>query len=232
MKCFAIVSLFILLFCSRANAQLDIGAGANFSFPLTYNNKVGDYHHAEGSPGALVSIRYQPATGSFVPEVTIGISQWILPVVSFGYDHTLSMVFSSLNFTVKGLYKWTNGNKEYYFGPGIGITYLGGLGSHVNRSDETISQVISDSSGIKRLTPHVMLSGEYVYPISKNRPWFLGIGLYVQYIYFVNDDTRYSVEVLDKQGQYYKLEPGLTGSMINPGARLSLYYRFGQQPAY
>jgi hypothetical protein len=211
-------------------AQVELGAGASIGFPLSYNKNVGDYNHSSGSPGLRMHFNYVKEDATFIPAVSFNYSKWLLPVVRFGTEKVLSMDFNVTALTLGGMIRKVNGDREFRIGPGIGLAWLKGKGVSINGNPELISNVFEDSSAyITRFTPFVNLSGEYIIPVTSAAPVFLGIGVQLQYAYFFEGDTKYRVDIVDNQFQYYKLEPELSGSVINPLIYVVIYYRFGQK---
>lgn len=221
----------ILLLSYTSFAQVDIGGGATIGFPLSYNKAVGDYNHASGSPGVRLQFNYVPPDATFIPSVSFTYGQWLLPVVRFGMDKVLSMKFNTMSFTASAMIrKVRDDKKEFIFGPGIGLAILKGRGVSINGKPELINSVLEDSSAfISKLTPYIMLSGEYIMPVTPQAPVYMGIGGQIQYTYFLQGDTKYRVDIVDSQLQYYKLEPELAGHMINPAVYVVIYYRFGER---
>lgn len=223
--------VFIVLLSLKGKAQLDLGGGVSAGFPLLYNKNVGNYNHSLGSPAARIQFNYVPPDATFVPSLSFSYSQWLLPVVRFTTDRVLSMKFNTMNFTASAMIrKKIDDKREIRFGPGIGLAILKGKGVSINGNPELISRVIEDSSAfISRLAPYIMLSGEYIFPMSSQVPLFIGIGGQIQYAYFFEGDTRYRVDIEDNQSQYYRLQPELSGHMINPALYAVIYYRFGSR---
>ena len=78
------------------------------------------------------------------------------------------------------------------------------------------------------VTPRI----EYIFPMSQEKPLFVGIGGQLQYIYFFDDGATYNVQVTDKQYQALKLNATLKGHLVNPGVQIAVYYRFGNTDTY
>lgn len=208
-------------------AQVEGGAGASIGFPLSYSKSVGDYNHSLGSPGVRLHVNYVGEDATFVPSLAFNYSAWVLPVVKIDADRALSMDFNVTALTLSGMIRRVNGDKEFRIGPGLGFAWFKGKGVSINGKPELVNSIAADSAAyITRFTPFVMLSGEYIFPVTQSAPVYLGIGAQLQYVYFFKGDNKYRVDIVDNQFQYYQLQPELAGSVFNPGIYAVLYYRF------
>jgi hypothetical protein len=70
---------------------------------------------------------------------------------------------------------------------------------------------------------------EYRVPISSEKPIGAGIGVNVLYSYYFERNTTWRMDVVDDKYNYYKLNPKLSGHMLNPSIYVVLYYRFGRK---
>lgn len=229
MKRFALIAVFIC-FGVNAIAQLDIGAGAELGFPLLFNSAVKGHNHASGVPGARLIVNYTPAESKFTGSLVAGISPMILPVVRFnaGQD-MLYMNFTSLNLSLLGRFrKQFDSGDELLYGVGVGINSLKGNRVQISkRSDNDIVQVIEDSSFYNKATlPAFYLNLEYIRPLNSSAKVYYGIGAQLHYIYMLDQGNTYRVDMIDKNLQYFSLQPELAGHMLNPMVFVNLYYRF------
>ncbi len=225
------LSLFILLICYwPAKAQLDAGINGNFGFPMMFNDYVGDYHHALGSPGFGAVIRYKAPSGNIIPDIGLNRSSVKLPVTRFGVNgQVLDMHFNATSISLNGNLCKTFGRNEFYYGIGIGLSFLKGNSVSVSGDQSLVREVKADSSiFIKTTMPAINLNLEYLAPLSANSKVYAGVGFRLQYIYFFSKDS-YRIDIVDNQYNYYKLQAQLHGHMLNPLLYLSLYYRFGER---
>lgn len=210
-------------------AQVDIGVGGEIGFPLMFNGLVKGHNHASGAPGARLAINYAPKEAKFVGSLVAGISPMILPMMKFNNDQdVLYMNFTNINLTLLGRFRTQlNNDAELLYGIGAGANILKGNRVQISkRSDNEISRIVEDSSLYNQATlPAFYLNVEYIRPTSKNSKIYYGIGAQLHYIYFLDQGATYRIDIIDKNFQYFSLQPELTGHMINPMVFVNLYYR-------
>lgn len=224
------IVLLLLQLCSYA--QADIGIGGAFESPFLMNKAVGGYTHYTGVPAAKLHISYLPSEATFVPTLSVTIAPYILPVVRLGItDRALLMHFNTVNLMLQGrVRKSLNNNKELYYGIGVGATYMKGRSVSLSGNQSTYITVIEDSADyIKAIMPQVSLNVEYRVPISSEKPIGAGIGVNVLYSYYFERNTTWRMDVVDDKYNYYKLNPKLSGHMLNPSVYVVLYYRVGRK---
>jgi len=230
-----IVTVLILLFTGfTAFAQWDVGAGVQVNFPLMYNKAVGDYNHSLGAFGPAIRAKYYPRNGAFYPSFSANFTQVRLPLVKEG-GTVVGAILQQLNFTLAAnVRKVFENNRELHYGLGIGASHFSDVALEITGSDQgNIASIDAAATGpIQRWVPAVQPFIEYVFPMSQEKPLFVGIGGQVQYIYFFDDGTSYDVHVVNKQYQQQRLKAALSGHMVNPGVQLTVYYRFGQKDGY
>lgn len=225
-----LVPVILLMFTAPViKAQVDIGAGVELGFPLMFNGLVKGHNHASGAPGARVAINYTPKEGAFTGSLIAGISPMILPMLKFnnGQD-VLYMNFTNVNVSLLGRFrKELNNEAQLLYGIGVGANFLKGNKVQISkRSDNEISRIIEDSSLYNSATlPAFYLNVEYIRPINKQSKVYYGIGAQLHYIYFLDQGNTYRIDIIDKNFQYFSLQPELVGHMINPMVFLNLYYR-------
>jgi len=218
---------------TKAGAQVDVGAGAELGFPLMFNSFVKGHNHASGVPGARVVVNYTPGEGKFTGSLVAGIAPMILPVVRFnaGQD-MLYMNFTSMNLSLMGRFrKEFDSRDELLYGVGVGVNSLQGNRVQISkRSDNDIMRVIEDSSFYNKATlPAFYLNLEYIRPLNSSSKVYYGIGAQLHYIYFLDQGNTYRIDMIDKNLQYFSLQPELKGHMINPMVFVNLYYRLGKR---
>lgn len=218
---------------TNAGAQVDIGAGAELGFPLLFNSFVKGHNHASGVPGARVVVNYTPGEGKFTGSLVAGIAPMILPVVRFnaGQD-MLYMNFTSMNLSLLGRFrKEFDSGDELLYGVGVGVNSLQGNRVQISkRSDNDIMRVIEDSSFYNKATlPAFYINLEYIRPLNSSSKVYFGIGAQLHYIYFLDQGNTYRIDMIDKNLQYFSLQPELTGHMINPMVFVNLYYRLSKR---
>lgn len=228
-----ILLCFLAATFAKAGAQVDVGAGAEIGFPLMFNSFVKGHNHASGVPGARVVVNYTPGEGKFTGSLVAGIAPMILPVVRFnaGQD-MLYMNFTSLNLSLMGRFrKEFDSGDELLYGVGVGVNSLQGNRVQISkRSDNDIMRVIEDSSFYNKATlPAFYLNLEYIRPLNSSSKVYYGIGAQLHYIYFLDQGNTYRIDMIDKNLQYFSLQPELTGHMINPMVFVNLYYRLGKR---
>lgn len=228
-----ILLCFLAASVTKAGAQVDVGAGAELGFPLMFNSFVKGHNHASGVPGARVVVNYTPGEGKFTGSLVAGIAPMILPVVRFnaGQD-MLYMNFTSMNLSLMGRFrKEFDSGDELLYGVGVGVNSLQGNRVQISkRSDNDIMRVIEDSSFYNKATlPAFYLNLEYIRPLNSSSKIYYGIGAQLHYIYFLDQGNTYRVDMIDKNLQYFSLQPELTGHMINPMVFVNLYYRLGKR---
>lgn len=228
-----ILLCFLAASVTKAGAQVDFGAGAELGFPLMFNSFVKGHNHASGVPGARVVVNYTPGEGKFTGSLVAGIAPMILPVVRFnaGQD-MLYMNFTSMNLSLMGRFrKEFDSGDELLYGVGVGVNSLQGNRVQISkRSDNDIMRVIEDSSFYNKATlPAFYLNLEYIRPLNNSSKVYYGIGAQLHYIYFLDQGNTYRVDMIDKNLQYFSLQPELTGHMINPMVFVNLYYRLGKR---
>jgi len=227
-----LVPVILLMFTAPViKAQVDIGAGVELGFPLMFNGLVKGHNHASGAPGARVAVNYTPKDGNFTGSLVAGISPMILPMLKFnnGQD-VLYMNFTNVNVSLLGRFrKEMNNEAQLLYGIGVGANFLKGNNVQISkRSDNEISRIIEDSSLYNSATlPAFYLNVEYIRPINKQSKVYYGIGAQLHYIYFLDQGNSYRIDIIDKNFQYFSLQPELVGHMINPMVFLNLYYRLG-----
>jgi hypothetical protein len=224
----------MLAFSSISFAQVDVGAGAQVDFPMMFNPNVGSYHHSLGAIGPRLNFKYYPRNASFYPSVHVNGTGIKLPVVKDGTT-IVNMLFRQVNLVVgANLRKVFENKRELHYGLGIGVSFLDAYGLELNEKSASGAMSFGVDSGyaITRIAPAVTPSIEYLFPISQEKPLFVGIGGQLQYIYFFDDGNSSTVQVVDAQGQYLKLKAALRGHMVNPGLQLSVYWRFGNNADY
>ncbi len=216
----------------NAQAQVDIGVGGELGFPLMFNGFVKGHNHASWVPGARLAINYTPGQGSFTGSLIAGVSPMILPVVRFnGGQDVLYMNFTNTNLSLLGrFHKALDNGAELLYGIGVGVNSLKGNRVQISkRSDNDISRIIEDSSFYNKVTsPAFYLNLEYIRPLNTSSRVYYGIGAQLHYIYFLDQGTKYRVDIIDKNLQYFSLQPELTGHMLNPMVFVNLYYRLGK----
>lgn len=229
-------SLLLLLVSLSAEAQINLGLGAELGFPLMFNRNVGDYHHSLASPGLRATVSYTPPQTTFVPSATVSIASIQLPVDKIGVNSAIFMTFTGYTVMLNGRLRKQFEKKELQYGLGIGVTYLNGTGvgaSGKNGSSFEFRNYVDDSSEfINMIVPAVNVNAEYIFPISSQVPLYVGIGGQLQYSYFYKQGREYKVGIIDMQGYYYPLQPRLYGHMINPIVFLNIYYKFGNKDNY
>jgi hypothetical protein len=228
MKKFMLIAMLSCI-SARVDAQVDVGAGAELGFPLLFNSFVKGHNHASGVPGARLVVNYTPGEGQFTGSLVAGIAPMILPVVRFnaGQD-VLYMNFTSTNLSLLGRFrKVLNNEAELLYGIGVGVNSLKGNRVQISkRSDNDISRIIEDSSFYNKATlPAFYMNVEYIRPLKSTSKVYYGIGAQLHYIYFLDQGTKYRVDIIDKNLQYFSLQPELTGHMLNPMVYVNLYYR-------
>lgn len=215
-------------------AQWDVGLGAQINFPLMYNKAVGDYNHSLGSFGPSLTARYYPRNMTFYPSLLVHYTQVRLPLVKEA-GTVVGVIFNQLNVVVgANVRKVFDNKRELHYSMGIGISYFDDAGLEISGSDQgnIMSVNAAASAPITRWVPAVTPRIEYVFPMSQEKPLFVGIGGQIQYAYFFDDGAKYDVQVVDKQYQSKKLTATLMGHLVNPGVQLSIYYRFGNADYY
>jgi hypothetical protein len=225
-----ILLVFLLHNAGRAAAQVDLGPGAQLDFPMMFNKNVGSYHHSLGAVGVRVNTKFYLRNNTFYPSLTLHATGIKVPVVKLG-NTVVNMLFAQVNVTAgANIRKVFDNHRELHYGLGIGISYLDAYAFELNETAaaKAMSYSVDAASHITRIIPAVTPQVEYIFPISQEKPLYVGIGGQIQYTYFYDDGSKYTVQVLDAAGQYQKLDAALLGSMINPGAQLSVYYRFGK----
>ena len=226
MKKFMLIAMLSCI-SARVDAQVDVGAGAELGFPLLFNSFVKGHNHASGVPGARLVVNYTPGEGQFTGSLVAGIAPMILPVVRFnaGQD-VLYMNFTSTNLSLLGRFrKVLNNEAELLYGVGVGVNSLKGNRVQISkRSDNDISRIIEDSSFYNKATlPAFYMNLEYIRPLNSTSKVFYGIGAQLHYIYFLDQGTKYRVDIIDKNLQYFSLQPQLTGHMLNPMVYVNPY---------
>lgn len=212
-------------------AQIDLGIGAAFESPFLLSNASGGYNHYTGVPAGRMVITYLPQQATFIPSLSFSIAPYILPVSKLGItDRALLMHFGTLNAMLNGrVRKMLNNDKEAYFGLGVGATYMWGNRVSLSGDQTTYVTVLEDSADyIRAIMPQVSLNAEYRTPITPNKHIGAGFGLNVLYSYYFERNTTWRIDVVDNMYNHYKLNPKLSGHMINPGIYVLLYYRFGE----
>eukprot|EP00388_Colpodella_angusta_P015592 GDKJ01038653.1.p1 GENE.GDKJ01038653.1~~GDKJ01038653.1.p1 ORF type:complete len:236 (+),score=-41.90 GDKJ01038653.1:174-881(+) len=225
----------LMLVHVSANAQMDVGIGPSFGFPMSFNPNVGNYHHSSGVPGAKLQLTYLPENATFVPTLAVETAPYILPITMLGNtDRVLNMHFFTLNAMLYGrVHKVLNNNKELFYGIGIGAAYMKGTGVGLSGNKNSYITEIEDSADyIQTISPQVGLSIEYVIPVTPKLPLYLGIGGQVLYSYYFERQTNWRISVVDDQYNLYNLRPKLQGHMLNPGVYLTVYYRLGAERKY
>lgn len=234
MKRSKVLLLTVCLVASYATkAQIDIGVGGEVGFPLMFNGLVNGHNHASGAPGARVTINYAPENANFTGGLVAGISPMILPMLRFnGQQDVLYMNFTNTNVSLFGRFrKQLPQDAELLYGLGVGANFLKGNRVQLSRrSDNEIARVVEDSSLYNKATlPAFYLNVEYKRPLnSNNNKVYYGIGAQLHYIYFLDQGLDYRVDIVDKNFQYFSLNPTLEGHMINPMVFINLYYRLGK----
>ncbi len=229
-----IFTLCLFLSAYTSIAQWDVGLGAQVNFPLMYNKAVGDYNHSLGAFGPVISAKYYPRNMTFYPSFAAHLTQVRLPLVKES-GTVVGVIFTQFNFVVgANIRKTFQNNRELHYGLGIGVSYFQDKGLEIAGTNQgNIASVSSAASApITRWVPAATPRIEYIFPISQEKPLFVGIGGQVQYIYFFDDGSTYDVQVVTRQYQQLKLKASLRGHMVNPGAQLSVYYRFSDRNAY
>lgn len=229
-----VATIGLLLTGFIASAQWDIGAGAQLSFPLMYNTEVGDYNHSLGAFGPHVTAKYYPRNMTFYPSFSASFTQVRLPLVKES-GTVVGVILQQFNAIVgANVRKRFENEKELHYGLGIGVSYFSDVALEIAGNNQgNIASINAAASGrIKRWVPAVAPRIEYVFPMSHEKPLFVGIAGQVQYIYFFDDGTTYDVQVVNKQFQSQKLAARLNGHFVNPGVQLSVYYRFGNSDDY
>lgn len=230
---FLIISCLFLSRFFSANAQLNVGIGAEVGFPLMFNKNVGSYNHSLGSPGLRATVSYATEQSAFIPALVVSMASIQLPVVRIIGENVLHMDFTSYNAMLSARRRILLDKKEIQFGGGIGVSYLKGNGVGINGKDMQITQIVQDSTEfINVISPMVHVTAEYIFPISSQVPLYAGIGAQIQYTYFLDKQQIYRVDIVDERQQYYTLQPELQGHMLNPSVFLSVYYRFGNRNNY
>ena len=118
-------------------------------------------------------------------------------------------------------------------GFGIGATYMQGTKMDFNKANLNNLQVLTDSSEyIKAVSPNIAINAEYRLPISAEMPLAVGIGGQVLYSYYSERQTTTRMDVVDENYNHYKLNPKLSGHMLNPSFYVIIYYRFAGRERY
>ncbi len=227
-------TLALFFSCFTCFAQWDIGVGAQLGFPLLYNKNVGTYNHSLGSIGPMAVAKYYPANTTFYPSLLLHVTNIRLPLAKQN-GTVVGMIFQQLNFVVGANIRKVNSNRhELHYGLGIGASYLDAQGIEIEGSDQGNVQSVSvdASNHITRWVPAIVPRIEYIFPISADKPLYAGISGQVQYIYFFDDGSAYTVQVVDNQYRPIRLNAALLGHMVNPAVQVSVYYRFGQSGVY
>lgn len=221
-----------LLICSSSYAQVDVGAGVELGFPLMFNGLVGDHHHAAATPGARVVLNYAPDEAKFTGTLVGGVSSFMLPMLRFNnLQDVLYMNFTNVNVTLLGRFRKSFDNDaELLYGVGVGANFLKGNRVQISkRSDNEIVRIIEDSTLYNRATlPSFYVNAEYIRPMNSTGKVYYGIGVQLQYIYMLDQGLSYRIDMIDKNFQYFSLNPELTGHVLNPMFYINLYYRFGK----
>lgn len=227
-----IVAGVLMLASITGTAQVDVGAGVELGFPLMFNGLVGDHHHASATPGARVVLNYAPEEARFVGTLTAGVSSFILPMLRFNSQlDVLYMNFTNTNVTLMGRFrKKYDNDAELLYGVGAGVNFLKGNRVQISkRSDNDINRIIEDSTLYNQAAlPAFYGNAEYIRPLNSDGKFYYGIGVQLQYIYMLDQGLDYRIDMIDKNGQYFSLNPQLTGHVINPMFYINLYYRFSK----
>lgn len=222
----------LLAAANKVKAQVDIGIGGDISFPLMFNGFVKGHNHASTVPGVRLAMNYAPQNGNFSGSLVAGFGPVILPVTRFNNDQdVLYMNFTGMNLTLLGRFRKELNNAELLYGVGVGATHLQGNRVQISkRSENDISRIIEDSSVYNKATlPAFYANVEYIRPANSSGTLYYGIGAQVQYVYFLDQGIQYRVDIIDKNFQYFNLQPELKGHMINPAIFINLYYRLGSR---
>lgn len=218
-----------MLLCLNVHGQVEVGVGGELAAPLLFNGFVKGHNHASAAVGARVAINYTPPDANFTGSVVAGIAPMMLPVVRFnGGQDVLYMNFANTNVSLLGRYRrQLNNEAALMFGIGAGVNMLRGNRVQISqRSENEIARIMEDSTFYNKATlPTVYLNVEYIRPINKGSKIYYGIGAQVQYMYFLDQSDSYRVDIVDKNFQYFRLQPKLEGHLVNPMVFLNLYYR-------
>ena len=116
------------------------------------------------------------------------------------------------------------------YGVGVGANILKGNRVQISkRSDNDIATIIEDSTLYNQATlPSFYANAEYIRPLGSEGKFYYGIGAQLQYIYMLDQGLAYRIDMIDKNGQFFSLNPELTGHVLNPMFFVNLYYRFGK----
>jgi hypothetical protein len=214
------------------SAQPVLGVAGQVDFPLMFNANVGSYNHALGAFGPRLSFGYFPQNTTFYPSISVNTAAIELPLAKLNNGIVVNIRFFQASASV-----WANSRKslnksELHYGLGIGATYLSSRDVVLSGPAENVTFTTLNSSEKATVTPNVNLMMEYCFPISKEKPLWLGLAGKLQYMYFFDNTVQYSVTIGDNYQGNIPVSAPLQGHLLNPGALLSLYYRFGQRQKY
>lgn len=231
-RCYVVFTILLLILSFRSNAQFDIGFGGQLDFPLLYNKDVGSYNHSLGAVGPRLSFSYMPPNNVFYPSLTVHATGIQLPVTKIN-DLVVNMLFRQINVTLSARVKKQLQKGELNYGFGITGSHFDGYDVKLSGKSAINTRIQTDSSYLQTWMPGLNAGLEYIFPISTQKPLYLGIGGQLQYIYFYETGEKSNVLIGDPQsGNPLKVTTSLNGHMVNPGITLTLYYRFGNTDYY
>ena len=233
MRIWFVLTYFLCLSVRPASAQMALGLGGQVDFPLMFNANVGSFNHALGAFGPRISLSYFPQNSTFYPSISVNTASIELPLAKLNNGLVVNLRFFQAAATI-----WANSRKtfnkgELHYGLGIGASYLSSRDVVLTGPSENVTATMLNSSEKATVTPPFNLMTEYCFPISTEKPLWLGLAAKLQYMYFFDNTVQYSVEIKDNHfGPLPTVSAPLQGHLLNPGGLLSLYYRFGASKKY
>ena len=222
--------LLLCLVCSlNAKAQIEVSSGIDMSYPLLLNSNNSSLYYNQVSFGVRVGVSYKPTGTQFFPTLYYSIGQTTLPLKQFE-NNVSTLVFRYQHVMLNGNFviSFENNNALYLIG-GIGFSDLKEKFPSISGTNGlAMSSHIDSTKNTNRVFPAMGIGMEYVYGASANRPIYISMGLYLQYVLLLAEQNTYNLTIIDAQKSVVPIHANLSGNLLIPTFSLTLHYMLGK----
>jgi len=217
--------IYLLLFSSYCNAQIELSTGFDLNYPVLMNSDNKALNYGQISFGVRAGIAYKPDETQFFPILNLSYGRTRLPLQQFG-DNVAALNFNYANVMLNENFVVTFPKSQLFIYGGIGFSYLQERGITVaGTGGQAMQPSIDSTKNINKAFPALNLGFEYNYGESTGKDLYLTIGINFQYILLLQGRNTYYTTVVEQRSQRMTFTSNLTGSVIAPDFYIAIHYK-------
>lgn len=222
--CFLLM-LFSTLAVTNANAQLEVSAGIDITYPVLLNSYNSKLHYGQLGFGLALGVAYKPEETQFFPMLKSSFGRTKLPLKEIGNNNVAVLSMNYINEMLNENFVVRFPTSELYVYGGIGFSVLSAKGFKINGpTGEQMKQGIDSTKDISKFFPAVNIGFEYNYGESAGKDLYLTLGLNFQYIMLLPNRNNYFFYTNEQGVGRTNYTASLTGGVIQPNFYIALHY--------